>query len=619
MGTLRSILSGLWRGLDFVRRLLHLVVLLVIAGFVVGALYGSVPHIPDQAALVVAPTGTLVEQLSGDPLARAVAQARGENHAETLLWDLTAAIRAAAKDSRIRVLVLNFDQMDGVAGQPTMAELAQAIREFRRSGKKVIAYGQTYDRDGYYLASLADEIYVDPLGYVLVEGYSRYRWYYKNLLDKYDVDINVFRVGKYKSAVEDYTRSAMSPEDREESQAYLGALWTGYQKSVDGARRLPAGTVANYVNALPQAAVAAQGAVARIALRDHLITGIRGAPDVGRRIAEITGADDNGNFRQVSAQDYARAVTSDSVPGRHDQTRVAVIVAEGDILDGNQSPGSIGGDTLSQLLREARQDEKIKAVVLRVDSPGGSVTASEQIYREVQAVRKAGKPVVVSMANYAASGGYYISAPADEIWASPATITGSIGIFAEVPNFNRTLTRFGVGVDGLGTTPLDGMLRRLDVPMSDAARMLVQSNVEYGYREFLERVADGRHRTTAQVDEIAQGRVWSGADAKARGLVDQLGTFDDAVRAAARRAHLSDYKLQFLEPERSWAQSLAMEVQVGLVRAVAGTGLTQLTGLAPLGGLGRLAGSAPVARELARLSHLDRPDRLYAYCFCAAQ
>ena len=596
MRLLRSIFSGLWRGLDFVRRFLHLLVLLVIAGFVLGALRGSVPHIPDQAALVIAPTGTLVEQLSGDPLARAVAQARGESHEETLLWDLTAAIRAGAKDARIRVLVLNFDRMDGVAGQPTMAELAQAIREFRRSGKKIIAYGQTYERDAYYLASLADEIYVDPLGYVLVEGYSRYRWYYKDLLDKYNVDINVFRVGKYKSAVEDYTRSAMSPEDREESQAYLGALWSGYQK-----------------------AVAAKGAAAQVALADHLITGIKGAPDVERRIAELAGADENGSFHQVSAEDYARVVNGEAALGRRDQTRIAVIMAEGEILDGNQSPGTIGGDTLSRLLRQARQDEKIKAVVLRVDSPGGSVTASEQIYREVQALRKTGKPVVVSMANYAASGGYYISAPADEIWASPATITGSIGIFAEVPNINRTLTKFGVAVDGLSTTPLDGMLQRLDVPMSDAARTLVQSNVEYGYGQFLERVANGRRKTTAQVDEIGQGRVWSGVDAKSHGLVDQLGTFDDAVKAAARRAHLSEYKLQLLEPERSWAQSLAMEVKVRLVRVLASTGLADVSALTPVAGLTRLAASAPLAREISRLSRLDRPDRLYAYCFCTAQ
>jgi protease-4 len=593
-------------------------VLLVIAGFVIGALHGTVPHIPEQAALVVAPTGTLVEQLSGDPLSRAVAQARGQEHPETLLWDLTDAIRAAAKDSRIRVLVLNFDQMDGVAGQPTMAELAHAIRDFKASGKKVIAYGQTYERDAYYLAALADEVYVDPLGYVLVDGYSRYRWYYKDLLDKLNVDINVFRVGKFKSAVEDYTRNDMSPEDREESQAYLNALWTTYQKAVDGARGLPAGAMADYINTLPQAAVAANGAAAQIGLKARLVTAIKSAPEVEHRIAELTGADENGGFHQVSAEDYARVLHTETALSRRDQTRVAVIVAEGEILDGNQSPGTIGGDSMTRLLREARQDGKIKAVVLRVDSPGGSVTASEQIYREVQSLRKAGKPVVVSMANYAASGGYYISAPADEIWASPATITGSIGIFAEVPNINRTLAKFGVGVDGLGTTPLAGQLR-LDVPLSDAARTLLQSTVNYGYSQFLERVANGRHKTPAQVDDIAQGRVWAGVDAQAQGLVDHLGSFDDAVRAAAQRAHVTDYKVQFLEQELSWAQSLAMEVKVRAIRVLASTGLANLTGLAPLGAVTQLAQATPVARELARLSHLNQADRLYAYCFCTAQ
>ncbi len=592
--------------------------LLAIAGFVLGALRGSVPHVPEAAALVVAPTGTLVEQLSGDPLSRAVAQARGQTRAETLVWDLIDAIRAGAKDSRIRVLVLNFDQMDGVAGQPTLAELAHAIRDFKASGKKVIAYGQTYQRDGYYLAAFADEINVDPLGYVLVDGYSRYRWYYKDLLDKLNVDINVFRVGKYKSAVEDYTRSDMSAEDREESQAYLNALWSGYQGAVDAARGLPAGSIATYISTLPQAATAAHGAAAQIALKSRLVTAIKSAPEVEHSIAAITGADEDGGFHQISAEDYARVVHTDTALGRRDQNRVAVIVAEGEILDGNQSPGSIGGDSMTRLLRSARQDEKIKAVVLRVDSPGGSVTASEQIYREVQALRKAGKPVVVSMANYAASGGYYISAPADEIWASPATITGSIGIFAEVPNVNRTLAKFGVGVDGLGTTPLAGQLR-VDVPLSEAARTLLQATVDYGYSQFLERVANGRHKTTAQVDEMAQGRVWAGTDAQAHGLVDHLGSFDDAVRAAAGRAHLTEYRLQFLEQELSWAQSLAMEVKVRAVKVLASTGLADLTGLAPLSAFTQLSQTAPLAREIARLSHLSQANRLYAYCFCTAQ
>ena len=592
--------------------------LLVIAGFVLGALHSPLPHVPDQAALVVAPTGTLVEQLTGDPLSRAVAQARGQGHVETLLWDLTDAIRAAARDARIRVLVLNFDQMDGVAGQPTMAELAQAIREFKASGKKVIAYGGSYQRDAYYLAALADEIYVDPLGYVLVDGYSRYRWYYKTILDKLNVDINIFRVGKYKSAVEDYTRTDMSPEDREESQAYLNALWMGYQKAVDAARRLPAGGVANYVTLLPQAAAATKSGAGQIALKAGLITGIKSAPDVEHRIAELTGEDEENGFRQISAEDYARVLHTEMALGRRDQTRVAVIVAEGDILDGSQSPGSIGGDSMARLLRQARLDDKIKAIVLRVDSPGGSVNASEQIYRAVQALRKTGKPVVVSMANYAASGGYYISAPADEIWADPATITGSIGIFAEVPNIHRTLAKVGVDVDGMGTTPLDGLLR-LDVPMSDAARLLLQSDVEYGYSQFLDRVSNGRHKTPAQVDDIGQGRVWAGTDAQSRGLVDHLGSFDDAVRAAAKRAHLSDYKVQFLETELSWAQSLAMAVKVRAVRVLASTGLADLSDLTPFGPLTKLAEATPLAREGLRLSHLNQPNRLYAYCFCSAQ
>jgi protease-4 len=593
-------------------------VLLAIAGFVIGALHTSVPRVPEAAALVVAPTGTLVEQLSGDPLSRAVAQARGQTRAETLLWDLTDAIRAAAKDARIRVLVLNFDQMDGVAGQPTLAELAHAIRDFKTSGKKVIAYGQTYERDGYYLACLADEIDVDPLGYVLVDGYSRYRWYYKELLDKLNVDINVFRVGKYKSAVEDYTRTDMSAEDREESQAYLNALWTGYQTAVDAARGLPAGAVASYISTLPQAALAVHGAAAEVALKARLVTAIKSAPEVEHGITAITGADEDGGFHQISAEDYARVVHGETALSRRDQSRVAVIVAEGEILDGNQSPGSIGGASMTRLLRSARQDEKIKAVVLRVDSPGGSVTASEQIYREVQALRKAGKPVVVSMANYAASGGYYVSAPADEIWASPATITGSIGIFAEVPNVNRTLAKFGVTVDGMGTTPLAGQLR-VDVPLGEAARTLLQSTVDYGYSQFLERVANGRHKTPAQVDDIAQGRVWAGVDAQAHGLVDHLGTFDDAVRAAAARAHLTEYKLQFLEQELSWAQSLALAVKVRAVRVLASTGLADLTGLAPLGALTQLGRVTPLAREVTRLGQLSQPNHLYAYCFCTVQ
>ena len=614
MAAVRNLLSVLWRGLDRLRRFLHLLVLLAIAGFVVGALRGSVPRVPDQAALVIAPSGTLVEQLSGDPLTRAIAQARGTGHDETLLWDLVDAIHAAANDARIKVLVLNFDDMEGAGGQATLSELAAAIHDFHASGKKVIAYGRSYARDQYYLAANADEIYLDPLGYLIIDGYSRYRLYYKDILDKLNVDINVFRVGQYKSAVEEYTRHDMSPQDREESLAYLNALWSNYLAAVTRARGLPAGGISDYVQSLPKSAVDVKGPVANLALDAKLITGVKSTREVEQRIAQITGTDDDGSYRGIDAADYARIAHAGSALGRHDRARVAVIVAEGEILDGSQPPGSIGGDNLVRLLRAAGADERIKSVVLRVDSPGGSATASEEIYREVRALEQAGKPVVVSMANYAASGGYYISAPAGEIWAHPATITGSIGIFSVVPTVSRVLDKVGVGVDGVATTPPAGELQ-IERPLGEAQRLMIQATVQNGYAQFVQHVADGRHKTPEQVDAIGQGRVWAGQDAAARGLVDHLGSFDDAVKAAARRAKLgTDYKLQFMEPQLTWAQTLALQLSVRVMRLMAAAGLGDGNAFAALA-----RRFDPVLKETERLARFSERGRLYDYCFCAVQ
>jgi protease-4 len=286
------------------------------------------------------------------------------------------------------------------------------------------------------------------------------------------------------------------------------------------------------------------------------------------------------------------------------------VVASGEILDGDQPSGTIGGDSTSRLIREAREDDNVKALVLRVDSPGGSVMASEQIYRELRAFKATGRPVVVSMSNLAASGGYYISAPADEIWASPATITGSIGIFAIIPTINRTLTKFGVGVDGVGTTPLSGQLR-VDRPLGEEAKILLQSTIEHGYEEFLQRVATGRNKSRDQVDSIGQGRVWAGSDAKKNGLVDQLGSFDDAVKSAAKRAKLTDYKVDFIEPELSWAQELALQVKVWGVRTMLSADHDRQTFAIAAQQLD------PLRREIERLSRFSKPNHLYAYCFCA--
>lgn len=627
MQFLRAILLGLWRGLDVLRKFLHLLLLLVIFGFIFGALRVSLPTVPSKAALLLAPEGELVEQMSGDPLQRAIEEARGQGHPETLLWDLVDSIRAAAKDKRIPVLAIDLEKFDG-AGQPTLEELAKAIREFRASGKKVIAYGTELTQDRYYIAAQADEIYLDPLGFVLLDGYGRYRMFFKDVLDKVGVDINVFRVGAFKSAVEAYTRTDMSPEDKEESLAYLNALWNNYQAATTRARKLPGDAITTYVNTLSKKVPAAGGNAAQVALQAGLITGIKSRQEVERRLIELVGEDDsNGSFQAVHEQDYVKVAHAEKKLHGDGKKHVGVIVASGEILDGDQPPGTIGGDSTARLIRQARLDKDIQAVVLRVDSPGGSVLASEHIYRELQALRAAGKPVVVSMGDLAASGGYYISAPADEIWASPATLTGSIGIFAIIPTVDKTLGKVGVNVDGVGTTPLASQMR-IDRPLGADARALIQSQIERGYDVFLERVSAGRKKTREQVDSIAQGRVWAGVDAKKLGLVDGLGPFDEATKAAARRAKLTDYEVEFMEPELSWAQELVLQMKTRMIKAALSSGSTSAWGLADLFGLGHTGPAGPglvqaahrfdpLAREVERLSRFTERNRLYAYCFCS--
>jgi len=607
--TLRSFFSALWRGLDGLRKALHLILLLVIFGLLIGLLRGSVPRIPSKAALLIVPEGQLVEQLSGDPLERAVQETRGEQHRETLLWDLTDSIRAAAADPRIPAVALDLEKFEG-GTQPTLEELAAALREFRASGKKVIAYGVELSQERYYLAAQADEVLLDPMGFVLIDGYDRYRMYLKDALDKLGVEINVFRVGAFKSAVETYTRTNMSAEDREESRAYLSALWSAYQEAVTRARKLQPDALAKYVGSLSKTVPAAGGDAARVALQAGLVTALKTRIEFEQRLVTLVGKDDNnGSFKSVSADDYVHYAHAQKKLTADGKARIGVIVAEGEILDGEQPPGTIGGESMVRLLRQARTDKDVKAVVLRVDSPGGSVLASEEIYRELVALRGAGKPIVVSMSGYAASGGYYISAPADEIWASPATITGSIGIFAIIPTVDRTLGKVGVSVDGVGTTPLSGQLR-IDRPLGEEARALLQSTVSRGYSEFLERVANGRKKTRDEVDQIAQGRVWAGTDARRLGLVDQIGSFNDAAKAAARRAKVTDYALEFIEPELTWAQALAMQLRSSLAALVmrASPGEAALAQLAQ-----RLD---PVTREAQRLARFGVPNHLYAYCFC---
>jgi len=609
MRAIGAVFLAIGRGLDWVRRFLHLILLLLIFGFIIGALRVSIPAVPAKAALVVAPEGEIVDQLSGDPIQRAIDQASGNARSETLLWDLADAVRAAAKDRRIPVLVLDLEYFTG-AGQPTLEELAAAIGDFRKAGKKVIAYGTAYEQAQYYLAAQADEVYVDPLGMVLIEGYASYHWFGKELFDRVGVNFNVFRVGQYKSAVEPYIRTDMSPEAKEESLVYLSSLWSTYQEAMTKARDLEAGAISSYVNNFADQVSGLQGHAAEVALKAGLVTGIKSRLEVEQHVTKLVGEDkDTGSFQSVSAQDYARVVRAEKRLTPDGTPKIGVVVAAGEILDGDQPPGTVGGTSTARLIREARMDDNVKAVVLRVDSPGGSMLAAEEIYREIVALKAAGKPVVVSMGDLAASGGYYIAAPADEIWASPATITGSIGIFAVIPTIERTLEKVNVGVDGVGTTPLSGQLR-LDRPLGDAAKKVIQATIERGYDEFLGRVSAGRKKSREEVDSIAQGRVWSGVDAERIGLVDQLGSFEDAVKAAAKRAKLATYEVDFLHPKLSWAQELALQVRVKAVGAV-----FQMDDRTRR--LAQLAAKLdPIQREVERISRMSAPNRLYAHCFC---
>jgi protease IV len=605
-------LQGLWRGLDTLRRFLHLLLLLAIVGLVIGALRQGTPRLPEKAALVVRPSGDIVEQLSGEPLERAINEAQGSGDPQTLLWDLTTAIRAAAGDARIGAVLIETDDMD-TTGQVKLEELAAALTEFRRSGKKVIAHGSYFLQSQYYLAAQADEIYLDPFGFVLLEGYDRYRMFFKDALDKLGIDMHLFRAGKFKSAAENYTRHDMSSEDRQESEAYLGALWRGYCQAVASARQLKSQAITQYAANYVEAVSNAGGDTAKVAHDSALVTDLKTQQQVEDRMIDLVGADGaSKSFRQVSVSDYLRAThAQDKQRGKG--AAVGVIIASGEILDGRQPPGFVGGESTVQLLRQARQDEDIRALVLRVDSPGGSVLASEQIYREVRALKEAGKPVIVSMSDVAASGGYYIAAPADEIIASANTITGSIGVFASIPTFNRGLGKLGVNVDGVGTTPLSGSTR-LDRPLSDAANKLLQSTVDHTYEQFLARVAAGRSKSRDAVDTIAQGRVWAGVDALPIGLIDRVGGYQDAIASAARRAGLKGaYGVRRIEPELSWAQQLLLQVRSSGERVLERIGLLHA-------GVGALAQRlAPLDRELARWARLTAPHTLYAYCFCSVQ
>jgi len=598
-----------WRILDGIRRVLHLLLLLVIFGFILAALHTSIPIVPRTAALVIAPEGELVEQLASDPVRRAFGQASGSPAPETLLRDVTDAIAAAKSDPRIKLIVLDLGSLSS-SGLSKLQEVGASLREFRAAGKRVVAAADSLDQTQYYLAAQAGEVYLDPMGLVYLDGFSYYRMFLKDAIDKLGVDVNVFRAGTFKSYTDQFSRSDMAPSERDESSVWLGALWNAYQQDVVRARSLPAGALNEFIADESAALAAVNGDAAKLALQRGLVTALKSRRQMADELKVLVGEDeDTHSFNSIGMNQYLTSVRSKHVLKSKSDSKVGIVVASGEILDGHQPPGTIGGESTADLLRQARFDNAVKAVVLRVDSPGGSMFASEQILREVQTLRRAGKPVVVSMSTYAASGGYYISAAANQIFASPTTLTGSIGVFSVVPTFQRTLEKLGVKVDGLGTSPLAGDMRQ-DRALTPASRQILQTSVDHAYAEFLRRVGDGRKKSVEDVDKIAQGRVWAGVDAQRIGLVDHLGGLKDATDAAAKLAELgADYDVDYIEPEMSLREELLMQL-----RSETQT-LSQLAGfIPPRGDLEWMLD--PVLEQARAIARLNDPRGLYAYCWC---
>lgn len=604
-------LSVIWRGADGVRKILHLLLLTVLLFVFIGAMSGSVPTLPKQAALLIQPAGALVEQLDGDPFELAIADLLGEAAQQTLVQDVVDALEFAKNDDRIKVVHLELSHL-GYAGLSKLQRIAAALEDFQESGKTIVASADYFGQPGYYLAAHADELYMHPEGILFLQGYSSFRSYYKETIDLLRIDWNIFRVGTHKSFVEPYTRMDMSPEDRESRSRLIDQFWSMYREDVETARGLPTGTIDDFVQHLVDKIAAAGGNFAEATVDAGLVDQLLSRTELRSVLKEYAGEDakDDTTYASVHMGDYLkhkRLMSGSDVA----EENIAVIVAVGTILNGSQSPGTIGGDSTAVLLRRALADDSVKAVVLRVDSPGGSSFATEVIVHEIQNLQAAGKPVIASMSSVAASGGYRISVVADRVIASPATITGSIGVFSMLPTFQRTLRAAGIASDGVGTTPWSGQLR-LDREMSADAKALMQLMVNDVYDNFISGVAELRDMDKQAVDLIGQGQVWTGVDALKNGLIDALGTYDDAITAAAELAELKEgeYGQKQIETELSPSEQMIVDFLV----------LAQKVGIDPSNFVSGptiiQAFANRLQKLLAQVTQFNDPKGVYLYCFC---
>ena len=564
--------------------------------------------IDQGSALVLNLYGDIVEQKHEiDPMDAFINEALEQNNQapEVLLSDVLSVIKHAKNDDRIAMLVLDLKDMRG-SGITKLKDIADALVEFKTSNKKVIAIGEQYSQNQYYLASYADEIWLNPKGWLLLDGYGRYQLYFKSAIEKLSISQHVFRVGTYKSAVEPYIRDNMSDDAKEANQQWLNDLWHTYKTDVAQQRGFDISNFDESTDVLVTKLKAANGNIAEYALQNNWVDQLKTRDQTVESLAAIVGKDQNNGYKSVSFNHYFSNITPPLMLENFATDKVAIVVAKGTILDGEQSAGTIGGESTATLLRKARMNNTVKAVVLRVDSPGGSAYASEVIRQEIELIKQAGKPVVASMGSYAASGGYWISAPADKIFASPTTITGSIGIFGFFMTFENTLSKMGIFTDGVGTTDIAGfgVTRELTPAMAN----IMQLAIERGYSDFIELVAENRNMTSAQVDAIAQGRVWSGKKAKELGLVDELGNIDDAINTAAKLANLTDYDVKLVEKEKS-EREIFLESLLGKALILFGDSKVVTYNESSLAKV-----ISAMSTELKKMTELNDPQGIYSFC-----
>lgn len=599
---------GLWRFINGTRLLVLNLVFFLFFFLVLAAVFApkDTLKLDAQTTLVLKPQGVVVDDYTTTPMDRALQEALEQGVAETRLRDLVKSIERGSRDSRIAQMLIDTDAMTGI-GLASLQDLETAVRAFRETGKPVVAMGRNMSQHQYYLASMADEVWLSPEGTVWIDGYANMRNFFAEGLDKLSVKINLFRVGEYKSAMEPFIRDDMSIEAREASLFWLSSLWQTYLEGVTRHRGVPAEVLRDALNDMPARVAALDGSFPRFAIELGLVDRLISAPEARQELAMRGAPNRSGDgFRAISHSDYLKLTNLPAalLTG----SDIKIVVAEGEIVSGKPGPGFIGADSMSEQLREIGRDDRVKALVLRVNSPGGDAQASEQIRRELQALQDLGKTVVVSMGDVAASGGYWISMSADEIWASPSTITGSIGVFGVLPTFDETLQRMGIYTDGVGTTEVAGKLR-LDLPLDPAIAAMFQASTERVYADFIGMVAEYREMSEAKADEYARGRVWSGTQARDYGLVDQLGGIDDAVAAAARIAGLgSEYSASYHAPTLSPFEAFFAELTANAMARLPMTRNAMM--LAPSGFVAGLL--LDIERILARRDGFS----IMAHCLC---